>query len=182
MTTCLLGAGGHAKVVYDTALKISISIDSFIDPKVTSFYALKKMDEDEEPENYFISVGGSSVKDLAKRQELYLEYKGFSNPITIISNHAMISSEALVGPGTFVANGAIINSGAKIGENVIINTGAIIEHDVIVEDGCHIAPGAIILGGSRIQRISMVGAGSVILPNQTVAEKFLVPSLTRYKK
>ena len=182
MTTCLIGAGGHAKVVCDVASKSAILINSFIDPKVESFYALKKMEEHEEPENYFISVGGSSVKELVKRQELYLQYKNFSNPISIISNHAIIGSEVLIGSGTFIAHGAIINSNAKIGENVIINTGAIVEHDATIEDGCHIAPGAIILGGAHIKRMSMIGAGAVILPNQAVIEEFLVPSLTRYKK
>ncbi len=182
MTAVLIGAGGHAKVVYEISLQNSIKIDGFIDPEVQFFKSLKKMHDEDSFEHFFVGIGGSRVEELEKRHSLFQSYK-LKNCIALklFSNTAAISETSSIGEGTLIAHNAVIQSEAKIGENVIINTGAIIEHDAIVEDGAHIGPGAIVLGGAKIGKMSMIGAGAVVLPASEVAPRMLIASLSRYK-
>jgi acetyltransferase EpsM len=182
MTNVLIGAGGHAKVVYEISMQNGIKIDGFIDPKVQFFKSLKKMKDEEPFKHFFIGMGGSKIEELEKRHLLYQNYK-LKNCIALklLSNSAIISETSNVGDGTIIAHNAVLQPETTIGENVIINTGAIIEHDVIIEDGVHVGPGAIVLGGATIGRMSMIGAGAVVLPAQEVAPRMLIASLTRYK-
>jgi acetyltransferase EpsM len=182
MTTVLIGAGGHAKVAYEIAVQKGMEFNGFIDSVILSFKELKKLQEDDPCEFYFIGIGGVNVDKLEKRHSLYQGYKlSGSSSFKLLSPHAYISQSAIIGDGTLVAHSAVIQVDANIGENVIINTSAIIEHDAIIEDGCHIAPGAIILGGARVGSMSIIGAGAIVLPGQLVPNKTLVSSLTRYK-
>ncbi len=183
MSSCLLiGAGGHARVVYEAAMNKGIVFDGFIDPKIESFFHLSKVDSNKVDDRFFIGIGNANMNGLSHRHSIYLELKnsgGSSFPV--ISMRSFVSEYAKVGNGTFVSHNVIVQANAKIGENCIINSGAIIEHDVVIGDGCHIAPGAIVLGGAVVGAGSMVGAGAVILPMAEVLPAFLVPSLTRYK-
>lgn len=180
MTTVLIGAGGHAKVVYEISHQSGLMFEGFIDPKVPSFKGLKKMGNDESFEYYFIGVGGSKVEELEKRHSLYQSYKlKGCVPLKLLSANAVISETAIIGDGTLIAHNAVIQPNVTIGENVIINTGAIIEHDAVIKNGAHIGPGAIVLGGAQVGHMSMVGAGSVVLPGQEVPAKTLLASLTR---
>lgn len=181
MTTVLIGAGGHAKVAYEIAKQSNINIDGFIDPKVLSFNELKKYDDENFFDFYFLGVGGVTVSQLENRNLLYKNYKKKSCPLTLLSTHAFVSESSVLGAGTLVSHNVVIQSGATIGENVIINTGSIVEHDAVIGDGAHIGPGAIILGGAQVGCETMIGAGAVILPGQIVDAKTLVPSLTRYR-
>ena len=181
MTTILIGAGGHAKIVYEIAEQNRINFDGFADPKTLTFKELKKLQEDDFYELYFIGIGGVNVAQLEKRHALHQNYKlNGSSSFRLLSPHAYVSQSAMIGYGTLVAHNAVIQVDANIGENVIINTSAIIEHDAIIEDGAHIGPGAIVLGGAQVGAMSMIGAGAVILPGQVVPAKTLVSSLTRY--
>jgi acetyltransferase EpsM len=182
MTNVLIGAGGHANVVYEISLQNGIRIDGFIDPKVQFFKSLKKMKDEEPFKHFFIGIGGSKIEELEKRHLLYQNYK-LKNclALKLLSHSAIISETSSVGEGTLIAHNAVLQPETIIGENVIINTGAIIEHDAIIEDGVHVGPGAIVLGGAKIGKMSMIGAGAVILPNQKVAPKMLIASLNRYR-
>ena len=181
MTKTIIGCGGHAKVVYEIAEQNSIFFDAFIDPKIIEFKNLKKIQESDFFNAYFMGIGGTITDNLMHRHHLYKEYKKKGClSFTLQSAQSYVSTSAIIGIGTLVAHQAIIQAGASVGENVIINTGAIIEHDAMIEDGCHIAPGAIILGGARIGTCSMIGAAAVILPGQIVSPQTLIPALTRY--
>jgi sugar O-acyltransferase (sialic acid O-acetyltransferase NeuD family) len=182
VTTVLIGAGGHAKVVYEIAEQNRINFDGFIDPRMLSLKGLKKLQDNDSFESYFIGIGGVNVSQLGKRHLLYQNFKlNGSSSFKLLSPRAYVSHSAVVGNGTLVAHNAVIQADANIGENVIINTNAVVEHDAIIEDGAHIGPGAIILGGALVGAMSMIGAGAVILPGQEVRSETLVPSLTRYQ-
>ncbi len=182
MKNVLIGAGGHAKVVYEISKQNGVMFDGFIDPLVIQFKELKKMQEDDSFEFYFLGVGGITINQLDNRHSLYENYKRKKYiALKLISKGACVSESAVIGNGVLISHSVVIQADTIVGENVIINTGAIIEHDVIIEDGVHIAPGAIILGGARIGSGSMIGTGAVVLPRQKVPSKTLVSSLTRYK-
>lgn len=183
MTNLLIGAGGHAKVVFDIAQENGTAFAAFCDPQVDSFQSLVKTDDIKAYSHFFVAVGATNPADLDKRQRLFLQAKGYGLlPLTLISQMANCSSSAEIGEGTVVARGAVLQSNCRIGSNSIINTGAIIEHDAVIENFCHIAPGAIILGGAVVGSGSMVGAGAVILPGVEIPESTLIPALTRYDR
>jgi sugar O-acyltransferase (sialic acid O-acetyltransferase NeuD family) len=182
MNNVLIGAGGHAAVVYEISQQQKIEFDSFIDPEVQFFNGLNSIKKIENDALYFMGLGGVTIDSLLKRQTIYDNYykQGFQS-FVLKSDYSYVSSISEIGMGTLIAHRAVVQVSAKIGRNVIINTGAIIEHDAVIEDGCHIAPGAIVLGGAKICFCSMIGAGAVVLPNQIVPENTLISSLTRYK-
>lgn len=178
----LIGAGGHAKVVYEIAKQLDVLFDGFIDPAVNEFFGLPKLTDNFIDQNFFIGVGGVTVAQLQKRYEIYNRYVLQKlNALTLISKHAYVSPTAKIGSGTLIAHNVTVQIAAEIGENVIINTGSIIEHDVSIGNGAHIAPGAILLGKVKIGACAMIGAGAVILPEQEVPANTLVPALTRFK-
>ncbi len=181
MTKVIIGCGGHAQVVYEIAEQNNIFFDAFIDPLANEFKKLKKIQESDFLNTYFMGLGGIMPVKLIRRHYLYEKYKkrGFRSFI-LQSSKSYVSSFSKVGLGTLVAHRAVIQTNACIGENVIINTGAIVEHDAVIEDGSHIAPGAIVLGRARVGACSMIGAGAVILPAQIVPPQTLVSALTRY--
>ncbi len=182
MSFVLLGAGGHARVVYEIAIQLGVNVRGFVDPLVTSFEELPKLSEDFYPQ-VIMGIGGVRPEQLEKRHTLYIKYLQKQVLfLSMISCKAIVSKTAKIGTGTIVGNGSIIQAGACLGENVIINTGVIIEHGAVISDGSHIAPGAIILGDVTIGKFCLIGAGAVILPGATIPDRMLVPALTRYRE
>ena len=184
--TILIGAGGHAKVVYDVLHKKNKAISGFIDPSVNEFYALSKLSDDVIDFSQItlsMCLGGVDPQALQRRFKLFRQYqKKSANFLSVISDHSIVSNNAKIDEGVFVNNGAVLNGPCEIQALAIINTRAIIEHDVIVGAGTHIAPGAIVLGNCQIGKNCMIGAGAVILPDTTIPDNSLIPSLTRFPK
>ena len=182
MRSILIGAGGHASVVWEIAQERGIIFDAFVDENVDHFRDIEKTNSDYAYEIFFLGIGGVNPEQLEKRHSLYTKIctKGLTS-IMLQSNQSCVSQSAHVETGTLIAHCAVVQIGAVIQSNCIINTGAIIEHDAVIENGCHIAPGAIILGGAKVGHCSMIGAGAVVLPHQVVPPYTLVPSLTRFK-
>jgi len=184
--TILVGAGGHANVVYDVLCENNKKISGFIDPSVNAFYALEKLSDDFSDftqTSLVMCLGAVAPESLQRRYKLFCQYREKSADfLSVISNHSIVSNNAKIGEGVFVNNGAVINGPCEIQALAIINTRAIIEHDVIVGAGTHIAPGAIVLGNCQIGKNCMIGAGAVILPNTTIPDNSLIPSLTRYPR
>lgn len=176
----LIGAGGHAKVVLESALSEGFEIAGFVDPNVEDFARLQKL-YDDNLQAGIISFGAVEPEGLQKRHELFEKYQSAGVEFPVVCDiDAKVSETAEIDDGSYVAPGVIINAEAKIGKNCIINTGAIIEHDVKVGNGCHIAPGAIVLGGAEIGDFCMIGAGAVILPNAKLPANTMVKALERY--
>lgn len=188
MSLILIGAGGHAKVVYDSAVKSKLNPIGFIDDNVDEFLGLKKISENSflsnSKEYTAIITFGAVTEDAAiRRHNLYLHYKSQEVKfISALDPTASISSLAKIGGGVVIFPNAVVNASSQIEENVIINTAAVIEHDVKIGAGSHICPGAMVLGGAEIGNNCIIGAGAVILPYNKVEASTLVPALTRFPK
>lgn len=179
----LIGAGGHAKVVYESGVCIG-----YVDDNTVEFYGLEKINESDlanykDIADLIISFGAVEPKSLLRRRQVFSDYQnlGFSFA-TVINPKAYASNAAKIEAGTFVAASATLNPDCRIGNNVIINTGAIIEHDAVIGHSSHIAPGAIILGGAIVGENCLVGAGAVVLQNAVVPDNYLVPANSRFPK
>lgn len=162
----LIGAGGHAKVVFEI-IEESGGTVVFIndaDKNITSLHG-SEVSTDLPPAEHavIVSVGSNAVrKKIAS---------ALSNPVaTAIHPKATVSKRSVIGEGTVVMAGATINSDAVIGRHCIINTNASVDHDCVVGDYVHIAPGVALAGSVSIGEGTLVGVGSNIIPGITVGK------------
>jgi len=169
----LLGAGGHAKVVYDAivaaklAARVSVRDDdsalhgvTFLDLRIEApTGALADL-----PLHVHIGIGNN-----ANRAALLARLAGAAKRlVAVLHPAAMVSPHAQVGAGAFVAAGALIAPGASVAECAIINHCAVVDHDCTVGRHAHVAPNATLGGGVKVGEGALVGAGAVVLPGISV--------------
>lgn len=172
----LVGGGGHAKVVFETARSAGREIEGFLDDHAQaairslgiahlgSISAWASCDAHAQ----FMPALGDNLTRSTRMLEI-LTGCDCERMATVIHKTAIVSRhDVSIGAGTFIGPGAIVNPGARIGIGVIINSGAIIEHDVVVGDWAHIGPGAALGGAARVESRALVGLGSCVLLGRTI--------------
>jgi sugar O-acyltransferase (sialic acid O-acetyltransferase NeuD family) len=174
-TLVLVGAGGHAKVVYDAILegKIAASVRVIDDDPARAGSAFLDLRVEapggplaELPLHVHVAVGDNRARQTAWER---LQTAG-KRLVTIAHPRAQVSSRATIKAGAFVAALAIVAPGATVAECAIINHMAVVDHDCFVGPGVHIAPHATLGGGARIGTGALIGAGAIVLPGVTVGE------------
>ncbi|MBP3366679.1 MAG: acetyltransferase [Treponema sp.] len=169
----IIGAGGHAKVLFDVLRQQNRKIIGFVDKnKVlngTYICGIPVLGNDEVLNCYNCSdillVNGiGSVGSMELRKRIYNNYKknGFCFE-TVVHNSAVISSNAILEEGCQILAGAVLSYGCKIGANSIINTKASVDHECIIGRHVHIAPGCTICGGVAVGNETHVGSGSTVI-------------------
>jgi sugar O-acyltransferase (sialic acid O-acetyltransferase NeuD family) len=181
---CLLGAGGHAKVVADIAERRGHHIVACAAPYRADWIDALWIERDEDvmnlPDDVGLALGMGAVtpQQLQERGYLLARFAGARAAPHLVHPRATVSERAEIGPSAQIMPGSVVNAGASIGAFSIINSGAIVEHDATIGEGAHIAPGAIILGGAVVGDYAMVGAGAVVLPSASIASCTLVKAST----
>lgn len=171
MNLVVIGAGGHAKVVVDTARMAGWQVLGVSDDRPSAIlFDLPYLGSPNNlamPEDYqaIIAIGSNLV-----RQRMAHELSRRITWATIVHPKAVVSGFAVLQPGTVVLAGAVIQAAAKIGQHVIINTSASIDHDCQIADFCHIAPNAVLTGGVVLETGVLIGAGSVVTPMSKIGE------------
>ena len=165
----IIGAGGHGKVIADTASYTKQwSEIVFLDNRYTrglsqvSMWPVIGHSEDYRSllrpmDAILIGIGSNIVREKIL-SELLVQNLNVPN---IIHPTAYVSSTATIGTGTVVFAQAAINVDAQIGIGCIINTSASVDHDCILDNFCHISPGAHLAGGTKVGPRSWLGVGSV---------------------
>ena len=181
----LIGAGGHARSCIDV-LKSSgeyvihglIGLTSEVGLEVSGqrvIAAENNLDEVVKVcSNALVAIG--QIKSPNVRARIFEELKrmGFQMPV-IVSPHAYVSPDAIIGEGTIIMHGVIVNAGASVGKNCILNSSSLVEHDAVVGDNCHISTSTVLNGGSRIGTGSFIGSGSVIQEYADIASFSIIP-------
>lgn len=179
----MLGAGGHAAVVAESAALSGWSIVGFLDDRADARLPLEDIphlgrlgDPDEEiPESLREHLrAGAVIHAAAGAPELrrrWLARLPDGEPATIVHPSAAVSASAIIGAGCFIGPNAVVNARAVVGSGVIINSGAVVEHDVTVGEFAHIAPGSVVAGEARIGCDALLGAGSVLLPRIRIGDR-----------
>lgn len=177
----LVGAGGHAKVVYDALLAIKEFVrieirdddpNSAKDGLLGSPVLIPIGDPSGWSAHVHIAIGDNQVRRqlgeaaLAAAKKLYT----VSHPSALVSQHAEI------GAGAFVAAAAIVAPSARVGAGAIVNHGAIVDHDCDVGAWAHIAPNAVLGGDVRVGRGCLIGSSAVLLPGVRVGDWAIVGS------
>lgn len=175
----MLGAGGHAKVVFDALaakgadLQVVVMDDAAVLAGTAFLGAVVHFPiewEHFDGKLFHVAIGSNSARaKLALRARSYgLTWQ------TVIHQTAILSASAQIGDGTFLAAGCILGPETKVGEGTIVNHGAVLDHDCVVGPFCHIAPGAVLGGSVNLGRSVLVGAGSTILPGRRIGDGAVV--------
>jgi len=176
----IIGAGGHGKVVADSAEqsgwdKIEFFDDNWPKLQLNHFWPVtgnlvSLFKRASEFDGLILAIGNNRLR-LALSEKLI--DKKFQL-VKIIHPTAVISKYTEIGPGTVVFAGSIINPGTKIGVAAIINTGATVDHDCVLGDGVHISPGAHLAGGVTVGDCSWIGIGSCVRQQIVIGNEVII--------
>lgn len=165
----LLGCGGHAKSVVDTARSAGWQVAGLVgtskDANVSHVLGIRvHIGEDALPPEApcIIAIGDSHI-----RKRLAAEITGVQWQ-TLVHPRAYVASYAALGAGTVVFAMGVVQPGSSIGIHTIINTGAIVEHDNRLADYVHVSTGAHLTGNVTVGAGTLIGAGAVVLPGVTI--------------
>ena len=182
----LVGAGGHAREIYDVLLdnsrNCSISISLFEDIVTgnevkwgTGITMLRSYEEaatllKSNPE-FILSVGKPKL-----RQEFFTNLVRIGgSPYSIISNRAFISNNAVsLGEGINIMAFAFVSCNVVLGNGVLVNTGARIHHDCNIGAFTEISPNATITGNCQIGELCSIGASATVLPNIKIGNNVVI--------
>ena len=164
----ILGAGGHGRVIADSARKMGYTEIAFLDnapmaqemghPVVGGFQDAKLYIADWD---ICVAVGNQKLREGLLNS---LGQAGAKLPV-IRDSSAVIGTHVSIGIGTVIMPGTVINTGTRIGRGCIINTGATADHDNILEDFVHLSPGVHLAGTVHVGVRSWLGVGSVVVNN-----------------
>lgn len=171
----ILGAGGHAKVVAETALSSGVaSRIAFLDdrcsgpeqfPHLLGWPVIGPLDKALDPaflERFpaaAVAIGQSRPRlDWIEK----LEHAGYALPV-LTHPTAWLSPSSQVGPASVVFAQVAVQAQASIGIGAILNTGCSVDHDVRLADGVHICPGSRLAGGVHVGTRSWIGIGSSVI-------------------
>lgn len=168
----IIGAGGHGRVVSETAKLNGYKEIDFLDDtdkqtavgKVSDF--TKYIDE----ADFIVAIGNNTVR-MKIQSDLK---KNGANIASLIHPNAIVSQSVSIGKGTVVMAGAVINAGAAIGDGAIINTCASVDHDCRIGNFTHISVGARICGTVAIGNCTWIGAGTTVINNIKICDECLI--------
>lgn len=159
----VIGGGGHAKVVANTAQICGYKIKGFLDDdqnckQMLSFSRLGCIDDciKHTDAEFIIAIGNNEIRKRVFQRHSDLKYA------TLVHPNAIIGSNVKVGIGTVVMPGAIVNADTVIGDFCVINSGAVVEHDCNIGNYTFLAPHSTMCGFVTVGDNCWIGAGSTI--------------------
>ncbi|MEP3428010.1 MAG: NeuD/PglB/VioB family sugar acetyltransferase [Hyphomicrobiales bacterium] len=174
--TVLIGAGGHAKVVYEAMIHAGYAeTEVTLRADRTQNFMGRSVVSPEFPENMHglhahVAIGDNSVRARLLRAAV----KRGATLLRVIHPGAKLSPSTTIADGSFIACGAILAASVTVGTGVIVNHGSIIDHDCRIDHNTHIAPGAVMGGGVSIGQNVLLGANATILPGLDIGNDVLI--------
>ena len=181
----VIGAGGHSRVVIDSALSsLAFSRFCLLDDLTPSSmsdvgdyatfigplsYALTDICKD----NFDSALIALGDCDLRLFWYDKLKARRFKLP-SIVHSSACVSTSSVLGDATLVCANSVVQPCAVIGCGAIINTSSSIDHHCIISDGVHICPGAHLAGNVRVGRSTIIGTGASVVPGVRIGSNVTV--------
>jgi sugar O-acyltransferase (sialic acid O-acetyltransferase NeuD family) len=159
----IYGAGGHARVIFESSIAAGKTISGVIDDNPTiekfkNYQVIHKYDPGYLPaEPIIIAIGSNSIRKVIGER---MQHQGD----ILVDSSAFVANSASLGQGTVVLPKAVVHIEATVGRHVVINTASIVEHNCHLGDYVHIAPGAVVCGDVIIGEGTFIGANATILP------------------
>lgn len=185
MRLILIGAGGHAAVVAESARRAGHAVIAIASASATPddavFDGATRIGDPDAPAGEHaideeVRRGARimlAVGDPALRTRWAARFAG-KFAAAIVDPHAVVSPSATLADGSFIGAGAIVQARVRIGAHAIVNTRAVIEHDCDLAACTHVSPGAILCGNVTVGARAQVGAGAVVIPGCTIGEGSVV--------
>lgn len=175
----IVGAGGHAKEVFDvlqlekwnSSEKIYFFDD--INKETKTLLGIKIIHNLKEIHpgcQLILAIGGTNArKKLYKKiVDNFLSTKWIN---LIAPNASVAKTDITLGNALNIMQFVVISSSVKIGNGTLINAGSKIHHDVSIGEFCEICPMVTITGGCQIGDEVFIGTGATVLPNVKVGNK-----------
>ena len=183
----ILGAGGHGRVIAETAVLTGV-YDSiaFLDDRYSKTSASVEVNgipligklNDAKTEEKILERFTDAALGLGQNYLRMHWYGQLSNSgyklEPLVHPSAYVSKSATLGYGSVVLALASIQCCASVGNGVIVNDMSCIEHDCRVKDGAHICPGAVLGGSVSVGSCSWIGLRTAIKNNVSIGNNVLV--------
>jgi sugar O-acyltransferase (sialic acid O-acetyltransferase NeuD family) len=175
----LIGAGGHARVVWDTIELIRERSDwqviAVLDDNPAlwgkSFAMLTIDGPIQKIERMPADAALLAIGDNRARRDVYAQIQSSGIPfVNAIHPCTVIARDAQLGTGVVAFANVVVNPGSRIGDNVILNTACSVDHDCVIGAHAHIAPGVRLAGTVSVGEGTLMGIGSIAIPNVTIGE------------
>lgn len=143
MNLLILGAGGHGRVVRETAEMMGcFDKIAFLDDQNPE--AIGRLADYEALRGRFtatfVAIGDNRTRSLWIDR---LRLAGFIMP-TLVHPRAYVSSSATIGAGTIIEPLACVNSNVIIGSGCIVAISSVVDHDCQIGDYSHLECGVIL--------------------------------------
>ncbi len=181
MSVCVVGAGGHAKVIIALIEASGGRVGGVYDADVARVgslilgHCVQALSELGASDDVVVAIGGNRVRQQVAAELFAYRFVSLVHPL------AWVAPTAKILPGAVVFAGAVVQPDAVVGAHAIVNTGASVDHDcvlgefvhlgpgshlagnVVVDDGAFLGVGVSVIPGKRIGRWAVVGAGAVVV-------------------
>jgi len=170
----ILGAGGHAAVVAESAARAGWRVIGVAAADGGELGDPDGMGAERIAE--LVSAGARlhAAVGAAEVRARWMNRFGEAAFATIVDPAALVSPSASVAAGCLIGAGAVVNARAVLRAGTILNTRVVVEHDCIVGPFAHIAPGAILCGSVRVGEGAQVSAGAVVIPGKSIGARSTV--------
>lgn len=157
----IVGAGGHGKVVKETADALGkferIEFLDDVNPK-----AIGKLEEMEKFQDQFDcifpAVGNNELRRKIMENAKKMDYEV---PI-LVHPTAYVSPSAKLGNGTIVEAMAVIHTKAVVEEGCIIAIGALVDHEALIEKYTYISCGTIVKANAKVGQLLTIPSGIIV--------------------
>lgn len=171
MNICIIGNGGHGRVVKDAAELLNFEDIRVFDDALPG----AEIDKIPSDSSRICAIGDNKVrKGIVSKIDTLYPTGVDGGWKTIFHPTAIVAATSKIGSGCYIGAGAVVQPYATIGDHTIINTNAVVEHDCKIGSFTHVAPNTTICGTVSVGDEVLIGAGSVIIPKINIGNNVTI--------
>lgn len=172
----LVGAGGHGKVVANSAELDGFRVVGFLDDDERAWGSsnsygsvlggLELLGSLRDIELIVCIGSGIAIRQIVHRVQSQVTVRW----ATVIHPSSIIARTANVGVGTAILGGSAVTVDTSVGRHCTVSGNSVVGHDNVLHDYVHVGPGATVCGNVEIGTGAFLGAGCTVLPGVEIGE------------